>query len=52
MEDLLWYVAAPLLELLGYIYTADNRRPARWITLGCAALVVGAVAAVGAYLLW
>jgi hypothetical protein len=51
MEDLLWFVVAPILELLGYAFTEDSRRVARWITLGCGALVVLAAAVVGIFLL-
>jgi hypothetical protein len=51
MEELLWYVVAPILELLGYAYAEDSRRSARWITLGCGALVLIAAAVAGIFLL-
>jgi hypothetical protein len=51
MEELLWYVVAPILELLGNAYTEDSRRGARWITLGCGAVVVIAAVVAGLFLL-
>lgn len=51
MEELLWFVVAPILELLGYTYAEDDRPVARRITIGCAVLVVFAAVAAGIFLL-
>ena len=49
MEDLFWFVVAPILEVLGYTYAEDSRRGARWMTLGCGVVVVVAALLAGLF---